>query len=110
MTDTKRKEILEKAIECVTGQRTQDYGTPENNFQKIADLWSVYSGTTVTAKDVCIMMILLKIARIQNGGGSGDSYVDLAGYAACAGEIDEAEKEEEIIQKAFEHLGGERRD
>ena len=33
------------------------------------------------------MMALLKIARIATGKKVIDSYVDLAGYAACAGEI-----------------------
>ena len=33
-----------------------------------------------------MMMALLKIARIKKGKNV-DSYVDLAGYAACAGEI-----------------------
>ncbi len=32
------------------------------------------------------MMALLKMARIATGS-SPDSFVDLAGYAACAGEI-----------------------
>lgn len=32
------------------------------------------------------MMALLKVARIATGS-STDSFVDLAGYAACAGEI-----------------------
>ena len=33
------------------------------------------------------MMALLKIARIATGGPKEDSWVDLAGYAACGGEI-----------------------
>ena len=33
-----------------------------------------------------MMMALLKVARIK-GGDKADSFVDLAGYAACAGEI-----------------------
>ena len=82
-----REKILEEAKKNTTGQRTQDYGTPENNFKVIADLWSVYCGHTFTAHDVAVMMALMKIARIKNGGGTGDSYVDLAGYAACAGEL-----------------------
>lgn len=82
-----RIEILENAIKSVNGSRTQDYGTPENNFRTIAELWYIYSGYHFTCEDVAIMMALLKIARIRNGGGSGDSYVDLAGYAACAGEL-----------------------
>lgn len=40
----------------------------------------------ITAKDVAAMMGLLKVARIATGS-SPDSFVDLAGYAACADEI-----------------------
>lgn len=34
-----------------------------------------------------MMMALLKIARIATGQAKSDSFVDLAGYAACGGEI-----------------------
>lgn len=88
----KRKEILMQADKCVNGQREQDYGTPEQNFQTIADLWSAYKGISFSAVDVAMMMSLLKIARIRSGGGTGDSFVDLAGYAACGGELAELEK------------------
>lgn len=89
---TSRRDILKAAEMCVCGQREQDYGTPESNFQLIADLWNDYlkkekSSIVVDSMDVAMMMALLKIARIKNGGGSGDSFVDLAGYAACGGEI-----------------------
>jgi len=84
-----RKEILDAADKCVNGQREQDYGTPENNFGTIATLWNAYLGHpfSITAVDVAAMMALLKIARISNGGGTDDSFVDLAGYAACGGEL-----------------------
>ena len=94
-----REEILDRAKECVTGKREQDYGSPESNFGLIADLWNDYLfhglkfppeqavRLKITAKDVAMMMALLKIARIKNGGGTGDSFVDLAGYAACGGEL-----------------------
>ncbi len=81
-----RAEILEEARKCVCGDREEDYGSPEDNFGTIALLWSCYIGHTVTALDVSMMMALLKIARIK-AGTKGDSFVDLAGYAACAGEI-----------------------
>lgn len=83
----KRAEILHEAEKCICGQREQDYGSPEDNFATIADFWSDYKHITFTPVDVAMMMCLLKIARIRNGGGTGDSFVDLAGYAACAGEI-----------------------
>ena len=82
-----RGEILDRAKECVTGKREQDYGSPESNFGLIADFWTRYLGLPVSSKDVAMMMALLKIARIKNGGGTGDSFVDLAGYAACGGEL-----------------------
>ena len=83
-----RPEILDKAKECVCGQREQDYGIPESNFSRIAELWNAYFGDDLfSALDVSMMMALLKIARIRSNGGTDDSYVDLAGYAACGGEI-----------------------
>ena len=84
-----RTEILSKAEKCVCGQREEDYGSPENNFSLIARLWREYLDTDmpITAHDVAIMMALLKVARIASGQTKEDNYVDLAGYAACAGEI-----------------------
>lgn len=84
---SERERILREAKDNICGQREQDYGSPENNFQLIADLWTDYLGEKVSSVDVAMMMCLLKIARIKNGGGTGDSFVDLAGYAACGGEI-----------------------
>ncbi len=82
-----RAECLNRAKECVLGQREQDYGSPENNFRTIAEFWSAYKGVEFTAGDVAMMMALLKVARISTGTGTSDSFVDLAGYAACAAEI-----------------------
>lgn len=88
----KRDEVLKEAKKCICGQREQDYGQPENNFSDIARLWTVYKGVYFSKKDVAIMMCLLKIARIKNGGGSGDSFVDLCGYAAIGGELNDQNK------------------
>lgn len=81
-----REQVLERAKACVCGQREQDYGQPEDNFSTIASLWTVYTGCMIDAVDVAMMMSLLKIARVK-GGGTEDCFVDLAGYAACGGEI-----------------------
>ena len=37
-----RAEILDAARVCVCGQREQEYGKPEDNFNTIGLLWSVY--------------------------------------------------------------------
>ena len=91
-----RATCLKKADECVNGKREQDYGSPESNFLKIADLWSAYYGVPFSPTDVAMMMALLKIARIQTGTATEDSFVDLAGYAACGCEI-ATEKNKESV-------------
>lgn len=74
----KRAEILEQARKCVCGEREREYGRPENNFALIGKLWEAYTGMHYSAKDVAMMLALLKVARIKTGV-KGDSYVDLAG-------------------------------
>lgn len=84
----KRAECLQTAENIVTGERQQAYGAVENNFALIAKLWCAYMGCDIfEATDVAMMMALLKIARIATGTGTADSFVDLAGYAACGCEI-----------------------
>lgn len=84
-----REAILNKAYQCVCGDREQDYGTPERNFERIADFWNAYLDTDrIAAKDVAAMLALLKIARIASGHAKADNWVDLAGYAACGGELE----------------------
>lgn len=95
-----RADILHAAEKCVCGQREQDYGTPEDSFGCIAELWEAYLRAAciapdaiirVTPTDVAMLMALLKIARVGTSsvGGTADSFVDLAGYAACGAECAE---------------------
>ena len=91
----KRKEILTEAERCVCTDRQGQYGSPENSFRLIADLWNAYLVDTIVPikpRDVAAMLALLKIARIRNGV-KDDNWIDLAGYAACGGEIDDQESE-----------------
>lgn len=81
-----REQVLEQAKTMVCGQREHDYGKPEDNFGRIADLWTAYLGEPIDSVDVAMCMALLKIARIK-GGGTDDCFIDLAGYAACGGEL-----------------------
>lgn len=94
-----RLDILKAAQTCVCGDREQDYGSPENNFETIAVLWSTYIRAArpglrdwalneLEAKDVAAMLALLKITRIASGHAKTDNWIDLAGYAACGGEIE----------------------
>jgi hypothetical protein len=84
-----RQRILEEAIKCVTRDRNASYGSPEDNFNHIADLWNAQLKSRLgefkfTALDVAVMFCLMKIARIRTSPDKDDNYIDLAGYAACA--------------------------
>ena len=81
-------DIFEIAKKIVNGHRQDDYGSPEDSFQNIANYWNAYFKQVaderedgLTAEDVAIMMILFKIARLGHGY-TKDSVVDICGYAA----------------------------
>lgn len=88
-----REDILSMAEKICIGDREEQYGKPENNFQTIADMWCAYLSRTnnapvfVSARDVATMMILFKASRIASGQKVMDNWVDICGYAACGGEI-----------------------
>jgi hypothetical protein len=84
----KRTEILETAADLVNGDRERDYGTPQENFGRIAAGWAVILQADVTPEHVALCMAWLKIARLVNGPHL-DSYVDAAAYMALAGELSE---------------------
>jgi hypothetical protein len=83
-----RAEILATATEYVTKNRATTHGDAEDNFRRIARLWNAYMGIDdITPIDVAVMMSLLKVARIRQNPTHADNWIDIAGYAACGGEI-----------------------
>lgn len=82
-----RKRVLSEAEKCVCGRRENEYGVPEDNFDRIAKMWSAYMGVEFNPVDVSMFMVMLKAARIKSGGGTMDSFVDGCGYFSCGGEI-----------------------
>ena len=86
-----REELLKAAIERVQAGN-EEYGKVEDNFALIASLWSEYilgrqdytKSDLLDATDVAAMMILFKVARSVTGKPKIDTWLDIAGYAACA--------------------------
>lgn len=56
-----REEMLEKCKDVVKNRQNQ-HGSPEDNFSRIAALWSTYLDIELTSADVAMLMILFKIA------------------------------------------------
>ena len=82
-----RGDILDTAKEYVTKDRAADHGDMENNFNMIADYWSLHLEQHIDAHDVAVMMTLLKVARIKSNPKHMDNFIDGAGYLACGGEL-----------------------
>lgn len=98
---TTREQCLDDAKKCVCGDRDKQYGSPEYNFDIISDYWTTYLHERLFSPkkalepvDVANMMCLFKLGRIttSESGGTYDSYVDLAGYAACGAEMNKEGK------------------
>ncbi len=81
-----RGDILKEAARLTSNDRQNQYGDPYTNHHRIADLWTTYLETEIKPEQVAICMALVKIARLMQTQ-SDDSFIDLAAYAAIAGEI-----------------------
>lgn len=84
--------IADEAKRIVDGARRANYGTPEDNFERIARFWTAYflntgRETNVTAADVSPMMRLMKEARLCETPDHYDSHVDLVGYTLTGAEV-----------------------
>jgi hypothetical protein len=95
------QDLLDEAKKLIGGDRQEDYGDKLKNHQNIADFWSVFLQKKITAHDVAICMALVKVARLMNQHKK-DSYLDMAAYAAIAGEIEKRTNKKNI---SFESEG-----
>lgn len=74
--------ILDKAKTIIYGDREKTYGNPGANCERIAKIWEVIFGHSVTSEQVCLAMCAVKLARLVNQINHEDSLIDLCGYAA----------------------------
>ena len=89
-----RVEALREAARIIAGERDVQYGGPEENFERIAKVWSVILSTNITREDVAMMMVGLKVARYASKSGfQPDTWIDVAGYAGCGYEVGQLEAE-----------------
>lgn len=89
----KASEIAAKATDLVGGDRRQAYGNPDQGMTRVAILWNGWLHATgaagprpLTGSDVARLMVLMKLARSVTGPLRMDNFIDMAGWAAVAGE------------------------
>ena len=74
--------IFTEAEDIINGERKEEYGDAEYNFEIIAEYWTIYldhEDITLSGVDVGHMMALLKIARMRKRH-KRDNYRDAIGY------------------------------
>ncbi len=87
--DTLGETVLDEAIRITDGARQADYGHPRDDFARTALMWTgilggkLREGAEVTAADVPLCMIAVKLAR-QSHRHKRDNLVDIAGYSRTA--------------------------
>jgi hypothetical protein len=82
----RRDEILKEAENLINGTRSKEYGNAYQNHKKIARMWSEILGQDVSVQQVYMCMIAVKLSRLTKTPDHHDSWVDIIGYAALAGE------------------------
>lgn len=73
--------VLEEAQRIVAGDRGDDYGHPRDDFARTAGAWAALFGWDVSARQVALAMVVVKLSRLQETPDKRDSIVDIAGYA-----------------------------
>ena len=101
-----RDDILTKAGSIINGERQGIYGNAEDSFGVIAGLWSAYLGKDISSADVANMMILMKVARNSSGVYQDDNWIDICGYAALGGEIQDPKFEHRLSDAENATLNG----
>lgn len=91
-----RVRLLREAAGLITGARESEYGTPQVNFQRIADFWNVQfshllaDGKKFQPVDVALGMIQVKMGRAVQTPNE-DTFKDIAGYTGIAYELTQDE-------------------
>lgn len=89
--------IAEEAQRIVYGDREKAYDDPNQNFRRLSFMWQgvldkkLAPGATITARDVALMMVCLKISR-ETFMPNRENRVDGIGYWLCEDRIVKAEE------------------
>jgi hypothetical protein len=79
---TVAEQTLQSALEAVRDRHTK-YGPPNEHFARTAAMVNAAFGTTFSAADWALVMVLDKVARLRGPTPTTDGGVDIAGYGGC---------------------------
>jgi len=80
----KRKSVADEASTLVNGPRGENYGHPLDDFTRTAQMWSALFGIPVTAEQVALAMVCVKLSReAHTPHPTDDNVIDAMGYLVC---------------------------
>lgn len=79
MSDTPIADRTENLVEVID-ERVKVYGDPVDTFHRIAQVWSGILGVPVSAADVPLCLIGMKLVRTQVTPEYSDNSDDVEGY------------------------------
>lgn len=80
MFEMSPEDVAAYAARLVSDDRQHEYGHPLDNLDRAAQIWSVILDSPVTAEQVALCMVGMKIAR-QVHKPKSDTVIDIIGYA-----------------------------
>jgi len=86
--------VLQDALDVVVA-REPVYGNPTPNYTQLAGIWGAMLGIHLTAQQVGLMMIAMKLNR-EWRCHQWDNLVDIAGYAENIGRIIEDQQHDHL--------------
>jgi hypothetical protein len=104
---TLREDTLAEATRLTMSDRNKDYDEPIDNFTRITDMlnalgYSGPGGRKLQAHDNAIIQTVVKLSRLVTSPTKADTWIDLAGYAACGREVAEVSTEDDIQLTEYE--------
>lgn len=84
MKNTRKDNLLTEAIKVLYDRKSEkalEYGDFETSMASAASIASETLGKTITIKDMFVIMMSLKMARLRYSDKS-DTYLDLIAYSA----------------------------
>ena len=79
--------VNDETVKAVLQERGKIYGDAVDTHARIAQVWSGVIGTEVTALQVALCMVGLKLIRAECAPEHEDSYVDIGGYTEIVKKI-----------------------
>lgn len=80
------REAIDKALD-VLSPREETYGSPQENFGRIAKIAAVLLNRNVSEWEVAAFLLATKLGRIPNDPTYEDSYIDGINYLAFMAEF-----------------------